>query len=406
MRMLSVAAAAITVAIFLAAAGPEEGSALALATQLLALVSGLAFLLGLAPPAPIRTFWRRREQERIRRAVADLMGASTQEQVADVVLPPMAEVLSARAVVLRDENGRMLGSYNHTEGLDETAEDALRIDIPSGSIVLWTSPYAPYFGRDELGLVQSLGALTGLALDRSRLFAQEREARLALERADQLKTNFVALAAHELRTPVAAVHGIVETIERRADVLGEEQRADLQRALYQQTQRLTLLVEQLLDLSRLDADAIAIRPQPLHVRERVQEVVAAAAGDRAGGIEIAVPPELDAVVDPDVFDRILSNLVVNALRYGETPITVSADRSDRHLRVAVEDRGPGVPPEFVPSLFERFTRSDATRERAIGTGLGLAIARSFANAHHGELLYEQAQPRGARFELVLPARSE
>jgi len=82
---------------------------------------------------------------------------------------------------------------------------------------------------------------------------------------------------------------------------------------------------------------------------------------------------------------------------------VQASRRDRHLRIAVEDRGDGVPAEFVPDLFERFSRSESARSTARGTGLGLAIARSYARAHHGELLYEPAQPHGARFEIVLPA---
>ena len=82
---------------------------------------------------------------------------------------------------------------------------------------------------------------------------------------------------------------------------------------------------------------------------------------------------------------------------------VEAGQTDRHFRLSVEDRGAGVPSEFVPDLFERFTRSHDVRERAPGTGLGLAIARSYAQAHRGELLYELAEPSGARFQLVLPA---
>jgi two-component system, OmpR family, sensor histidine kinase MprB len=83
-------------------------------------------------------------------------------------------------------------------------------------------------------------------------------------------------------------------------------------------------------------------------------------------------------------------------------VKVEASRGDRHLRIAVEDRGEGVPAEFVPDLFERFSRSESARA-VRGTGLGLAIARSYARAHHGELLYEPATPHGARFEFVLPA---
>jgi signal transduction histidine kinase len=164
------------------------------------------------------------------------------------------------------------------------------------------------------------------------------------------------------------------------------------------------LVEQLLDLSRLDADAIDIEPQPLRVRERVEDVVHAAAAGRTGVVEIDVPPELEAFADVNAFERILTNLVTNALKYGDPPVIVHAEQTDRHFRLSVEDRGRGVAPEFVPDLFERFTRSDASRERR-GTGLGLAIAQAYARAHDGELVYEAAQPHGARFKLVLPPRA-
>jgi signal transduction histidine kinase len=166
--------------------------------------------------------------------------------------------------------------------------------------------------------------------------------------------------------------------------------------------RLAILVDQLLDLSRLDADAVAIRPQRFRVRVRVEQLVASA-GVAAGGIDVAIDPDLEADADPVAFDRIVSNLVTNALRYGSPPIVVDARQTDHHFRLSVEDRGTGVPAEFVPDLFERFTRSSDARERAAGTGLGLAIARSYAHAHRGDLLYEAAQPRGARFQLVLPA---
>ena len=101
----------------------------------------------------------------------------------------------------------------------------------------------------------------------------------------------------------------------------------------------------------------------------------------------------------------MTNLITNAFRYGDPPVVVRAECSAFDFRVTVEDRGTGVPAEFVPDLFERFTRSDRTRERATGTGLGLAIARSYARAHGGDLVYEPALPHGARFRLVLPADS-
>jgi signal transduction histidine kinase len=108
-----------------------------------------------------------------------------------------------------------------------------------------------------------------------------------------------------------------------------------------------------------------------------------------------------ALVDPTAFDRIVSNLIANAVRYGAPPVRVTAGQRDTHFRLAVEDRGPGVGHDFVPRLFERFARAEASTATK-GSGLGLAIAQSFANAHGGELMYAEAEPRGARFELVLP----
>src|SRR5207248_1750322 len=108
--------------------------------------------------------------------------------------------------------------------------------------------------------------------------------------------------------------------------------------------------------------------------------------------------------DSNAFDHIVSNLVANALRYGRKSIAVSASVQDRHFRLAVEDRGPGVPQELEPALFDRFTRGDNGGES--GTGLGLSIARAYAHAHGGELVYGSAKPHGARFELVIPISSE
>jgi two-component system sensor histidine kinase MtrB len=195
----------------------------------------------------------------------------------------------------------------------------------------------------------------------------------------------------------------VTTLHHLSDRLDEGQLEQVRAALLQQTQRMANLVEQLLDLSRLDADAIDIVPERLRVRSQVQEIVAASAPDPAS-VVIEISDETVAVADRNALDRIVSNLVTNALRYGQPPVTVRAAQSDRHFRLTVEDQGYGVAAEFIPDLFERFTRGDGSQRNAAGTGLGLAIARSYARAHGGDLFYEDALPHGARFELVLPAR--
>jgi signal transduction histidine kinase len=172
--------------------------------------------------------------------------------------------------------------------------------------------------------------------------------------------------------------------------------------LAEQTERLVSLTEQLLDLSRLDAEVIRIEPQACAVRARTEELVAAVAGDRAALVRVEIDRELVVVADPQAFDRIVSNLIANALRYGEPPVVVRARAEGGEFRVAVQDHGPGVAEEFVPSLFERFARGGSSAQAVAGTGLGLAIARSYARAHDGDVTYEPARPHGARFQLVLP----
>jgi signal transduction histidine kinase len=402
MRFLATASALLTAAILLAGLGGDENSSLSLAVGLMASLSGIGFILGVAPPLVLRLLWRRPEVARTQDAIARLMRAETPDEVTSGVLPRMLGIVGARAVELRDAAGQIVGSYRLQEARDDEEVEVLELELPDGSLSIWTSRHAPFFGAEEVAALRTLGTLTELALDRARLFSQEQAARQALEDADELKMNFIALAAHELRTPVAVIHGVIETVERRGHELAAEQRVDLEQMLRTQAAGLKSLVEQLLDLSKLDAHAVAIEPKRISVRKRVQEVVALSAGARAGEVNVEVPADLEAIVDPDAFDRILTNLVTNALRYGRAPIHVSAEGENGRLQVAVEDRGEGVPSEFVPRLFERFSRSDPSRRRAGGTGLGLAIAHSYAEALAGELRYREANPHGARFELVLP----
>ena len=289
------------------------------------------------------------------------------------------------------------------EPLAPEGTEVVRVDQPGASLIVWTSPYAPFFGDEELGTLGTIAALTGIALDRVRLFEQEHQSRIALERANELMANFVALAAHELRTPVTTIHGFVQTLNHLGDRLDGSQQEELRVALQQQTARMASLVEQLLDLSRLDAEAVEVRPQRVDLRERLEEVVAIAAGARRADVVVEVPADLDAVVDPAILDHIVVNLVTNAFRYGQPPVRVSALRHEGQVHVLVEDSGPGVADELEGTLFERFTRAGVSRDRVAGTGLGLAIARAYARAHRGDLRYEPGQPSGARFVVELPS---
>jgi signal transduction histidine kinase len=231
---------------------------------------------------------------------------------------------------------------------------------------------------------------------------RELESKLAeLEQLDELKTQFVSLASHELRTPIAVVHGIASTLHLRGHELADEQLVELRKTMYEQSCRLAELTDQLLDLSRLDAQAVALVPERFHPRERIDELLTRIAPDRRDDVDVGVEPTLEVVTDPHAFERVVGNLLTNAFRYGEPPIEVKTSW-DEVVDVVVEDHGPGVPDDFVPLLFERFSQAGGPQSRRQGAGLGLAIAKSFAEALGGDLRYEAAQPSGARFHFELP----
>jgi signal transduction histidine kinase len=255
-------------------------------------------------------------------------------------------------------------------------------------------------GEEDLQLLSTLGLVAAVFVDKADQYSELAEALGELRRLDQTKTDFVGIASHELRTPIAVVHGIASTLHLRGHELADHQLDDLRRTLFEQTTRLSSLAQGLLDLSRIDAGAVRPHPERFRPRERIETMLAQIAPDRLADVRLAVPPELEIVTDPDALERIVSNLVTNALRYGKPPVEVQAAHSDP-FRLVVEDHGGGVDASFVDRLFDRFSRGGDEPQRVGGAGLGLAIARSYAIALGGDLRYEDVGS-GARFALVLP----
>lgn len=197
MRVLSLGSIGMTLALVIAGTqsnGEETG--VSLITSLLATGSVLFFFLGFAPPALLRIAWRRPEQEALRDATENLVAANTPEQVLDTLLPHVTRTLGAQAAILVDKQGRTLGSHGSVTGAEEESApvrslteeavhpDLLRLDFDFGSLIIWASPYTPFFGQEEVELLRALGVLTGLALDRTELYRREQEARAAAEQAN------------------------------------------------------------------------------------------------------------------------------------------------------------------------------------------------------------------------------
>ena len=248
------------------------------------------------------------------------------------------------------------------------------------------------FGRDDAELLQLAAERAAMGLEKALVHDE-------LMRLDQVRHAFISIASHELRTPATAVLGAALTLVARENQLTDEQQHELKLVLAEQAQRLATLIEQLLDLSRIEAQALEIRPETMRVAARLEQLLRTVAAGHRDLVEVVVDPELEAVVDSNVVDRVVSNLVVNAIRHGAPPICVRASVEDGRLRITVEDEGPGVPPELRGRLFDQFVRGpdrllDGERPRACDRALVRAGPRRRPPLRRAE--------SGACFELELP----
>jgi PAS domain S-box-containing protein len=206
-----------------------------------------------------------------------------------------------------------------------------------------------------------------------------------LQQATQDQAQFLAVTAHELRTPIGVLGGSAETLARHHDELTREESADLFDAMTSNAARLRRLLADLLTASRLQSSKLEIHHETVRLADVAAEAVATVRRQRPDADVVCHVPE-DVVVsgDHDRLTQVVDNLLSNALRHGRPPIDVTVRRHDGQVEVRVSDAGPGVPEAMAPRLFQRF----ATGQKRGGTGLGLFIVRELAHAQGGEAFYE------------------
>jgi signal transduction histidine kinase/ActR/RegA family two-component response regulator/HAMP domain-containing protein len=229
--------------------------------------------------------------------------------------------------------------------------------------------------------------------------------RAQLERA---KSEFVATASHELRSPLTSIKGFVELLERNPDGMSPRQREFVD-IIKRSTDRLVELVNDLLDVARIEADHVEIDPRPIDIGEAVREL-AELMGPRIDSkhqkLGVYVAPTLPlAMADPERIRQVIGNLLTNAHLYtpegGRIHIGVEADRA--WVRIVVADSGIGMTPGETDRAFERFYRSRSSSATTPGTGLGLSIVKSLVDLHHGEVEVESELGRGTTFIVRIPA---
>ncbi|MBL8958038.1 MAG: PAS domain-containing protein [Myxococcaceae bacterium] len=228
-----------------------------------------------------------------------------------------------------------------------------------------------------------------------------------LQRLEKVRKDFVANVSHELRTPITAIRGYAETL--KAGALADQSNAPkMVDIIHRQSERLSELVEDLLELSRIDAKQIQLSKVPIDLAEAAQrssEAVRPKAEGKNIAIEIKVPDDLTAIADARALEQVLLNLLDNAVKYTGPggSVKVTGKRRGNDVEIAVRDTGAGIEPRHLPRVFERFYRVDKGRSRELGgTGLGLSIVKNLVNLMQGEVWVESMPGEGSTFFVELP----
>ncbi|HYE88260.1 MAG TPA: response regulator [Vicinamibacterales bacterium] len=271
--------------------------------------------------------------------------------------------------------------------------EELEIHHPDGRVFPILASAAPL--RNELGHVS--GAVVAF-----QDIAKMREV-------DRMKDEFVSIVSHELRTPLTSIRGSVQLVLDDPQAVADEEHRSLLQIALNNCERLVRIINDILDVSKIESGNLVLRLKAAHVAELVRQSVDVVAGPaRAAGVKLAVniPANiLPVMVDPDRIVQALVNLLSNAVKFApaDSTVTVSVTGSEHMVTIAVADQGEGIAPENLHRLFRKFHQVDSSSSRKKGgTGLGLAITKALVEQHGGRIFVDSEVNKGTRFSFTLP----
>jgi len=276
-----------------------------------------------------------------------------------------------------------------------------------GGLLYAVNPHPTNFSQDQVEILSVLASQTAVAIENVQLFTQLQQAYDQLQELDRLKDEFIALVSHELRTPLHSIGGFIELL------LGDKirdpaTRRDCLIRVAGQTEHLRRLVEELLDLSRIEAGRLTMDRMPLSLGPVIEEVVTNLRGlarEKGLTLQVASLPTLPLVEgDSRRLGEVITNLVHNAIKF--TPaagqVTVAAEVKGGEVVIRVTDTGVGIPPEALPRLFERFHQVGSPSRHHEGMGIGLYISKGIVEAHGGRIWVKSELGQGSTFYVALP----
>lgn len=286
---------------------------------------------------------------------------------------------------------------------DRIAAVAMRIENRVIGVLLVADKAGPFSPLD-VETLQSVAAPAALVLNQMARYEEARTTGERMAELAELKTDFVSVVSHELRTPLTSIIGALTTL-RRPELMPEDPRAaQLVDMASKQSNRLKTLIEDLLVMSRIEADSLPVRPEVVELEGFIADLLETLpGGDR---VRYEPTPGIGKVVaDPDHLTRVITNLVDNAIKYGgEAPIELRTGVASGEVQISVVDHGPGIPYEQHDRMFDRFTQLQphATRSKG-GAGLGLSIVRGLVEAMDGRVWFEPTVGGGATFTVAIPS---
>jgi signal transduction histidine kinase/DNA-binding response OmpR family regulator len=423
----------------------------------LALIAGLGYLAAFLPPLRLRQFWQagptleysRELLARPDAPVAEIWGGFA--QIASSIAGAGAVLIAASEA---NHHARVIGSAGIRGDLSDerfsladletlldaatrpSEKPAAAVGVPAARLaarlgarfasvvpvgarrptaLVLLSPYRSLFQASDHEVLSALGAQTAIVAERRAIVVEQQAMaeRLAatvevLRSASQAKSDFLASMSHELRTPLSAILGFSELM-RQEEQQGESVLVPLEwvEHIHRGGEHLLTLINDVLDLAKVEAGRLELRPEKLDLRMVVAETLNGIRplAERKQLVLEASLPSLTLLADRGRFRQILYNLLSNAIKY--TPdggsVRVEADEGDGELRITVVDTGVGISPEDQALVFDEFRQVGDPSERQAGTGLGLALTRRLVEAHGGRVQIESARGLGSRFTVVIPA---